>query len=119
MKNKGFTLIEVLAVVIVLGVLASVSFPIIKNTISANRKKAFEESLNGVVRSIELYVTNNGITNDETFSYNDESINKEHDKFISGEVIYHEGIITINDFSDGEYCGTGTKGNYVITDGNC
>lgn|SRR5574344_409049 len=118
-NNKGFTLIEVLAVVIILGVLASISFPIVKNIINENRKKTFESSLDGIVRSVELYVTNSGITSNRTFSYDDINIKKEHDKFVSGEISYVNGQITLNNFSDGEYCASGTKGNYTIIEGAC
>lgn len=118
-NNKGFTLMEILAVVIILGVIASVSFPIVKNTINNNRKKSFEASLDGMVRSVELYITNDAITRDITFDYNDDNIKNQNSAFVSGEISYVDGVITLTNLSNGEYCASGTKGNYVVAEGAC
>lgn len=118
-NNKGFTLMEVLAVVIILGIIVSVSFPVVKNVINNNKKKSFEASLDGMIRSTELYITNGAITKDITFSYNDENIKNQNSAFVSGEISYVNGSITLTNFSNGEYCASGTKGKYIIEEGNC
>ena len=59
MNKKGFTLVEVLAVIILLGLIAAILIPNYNKTIEKSKKNSFKESLNGLVRTIENYVANN------------------------------------------------------------
>ena len=40
-KNKGFTLVELLATIVILGILAAVSMPTVLNLLSDNTKKVY------------------------------------------------------------------------------
>src|SRR5574344_2057842 len=61
-KKKGFTLVEILAVVIILGIISVIVYPVLNKVLKDNRKRAFEASLNAVVRAAELYKTDNNNT---------------------------------------------------------
>lgn len=117
--KKGFTLMEVLVVVIVLGVIASVTFPVVKDIIEKNRVKTVRESLEGVIRSTQLYISANAISEDFTEPYNTTEIKMEKNKFKSGNIIYNDGEISLENFSDGDYCANGTKNNLQIIKGEC
>jgi len=54
MKKKGFTLVELLAVIIILAVIALIATPIVLNVVEKSRKSAFESSVYGIVETIEL-----------------------------------------------------------------
>ena len=59
MKNKnrkGFTLIEVLAVVVIIGVIASIAFAVYFNTIDKSKSKSVNLALNNIKSAAELYV---------------------------------------------------------------
>ena len=60
---------EVLAVIILLGLIAAIIIPNYNKSIENSKKKAFEESLNGLVRSIENYVANNSNASNYTSTY--------------------------------------------------
>ena len=55
MKKKGFTLIELLAVVVILSIVAIITVPIISNVIKNVRKKAFENTVYGLIESANVY----------------------------------------------------------------
>ncbi|MFV0249577.1 MAG: prepilin-type N-terminal cleavage/methylation domain-containing protein [Bacilli bacterium] len=55
MKNKGFTLVELLAVIVVLAVIAVISTPIILGVIETAKQGAAKSSVLGYVDTIEKY----------------------------------------------------------------
>ncbi len=57
--KKGFTLVELMAVIIILGVIALIAFPIIDNSI----KKSKEDSLDQTIDNIELSAYNYSVQN--------------------------------------------------------
>jgi prepilin-type N-terminal cleavage/methylation domain-containing protein len=54
MKNKGFTLIELMATIIVLSVVATIAIPIITNLINDSRKSSLLTSVNNLVKTAEI-----------------------------------------------------------------
>ena len=119
--KKGFTIIEVLAVVIILGIIAAITFPIVKNIVNENRKKTFESSVRGMLHSAELYISANPASEDVSFPYNTTSIKMEKNKMTSGSILYTEstGIISVVDMTDGVFCANGDKINLEIEEGAC
>ena len=79
-KKKGFTLVEVLAVVIVLGVISVIIYPVLNGILEDNRKKAFEQSLNGIARSAEMYKAANN-NKFEVMEYDDENLELSYEKW--------------------------------------
>ena len=65
MKNKGFTLVELLAVIVVLAVISIITIPMIGNVIEESKKKALEQSVNGLVEAARYY----SIDNDGTYEF--------------------------------------------------
>ena len=59
MKNKGFTLVELLGVIVVLGILALVSLPPIINQIKNMREKVSDATLKVIYSSVDKYMANN------------------------------------------------------------
>ena len=57
--KKGFTLVELLAVIVLLGIIIGISSPTIVNLISSSRSKAKEVSLSNVKKSAILYIKEN------------------------------------------------------------
>ncbi len=58
-KRKGFTLIEVLVVVLILAVLATLVVPRISQSTGASKNAADAGNWAMLVRALELYATNN------------------------------------------------------------
>lgn len=53
MKNKGFTLVELISIVAVLAVLAIMTFPIIQNVLSDSKAANAQNSCKGYIESFE------------------------------------------------------------------
>lgn len=54
-QNEGFTLVELLAVLVILGVLVGIAVPRVSATIQESRKKACEANLQLIEQAIERY----------------------------------------------------------------
>lgn len=122
-KKKGFTLVEVLAVVIVLGVISVIIYPVLNGILEDNRKKAFEQSLNGIARSAEMYKAANN-NKFEVMEYDDENLELSYENnWVSGTISVEEidgaDKIYLSGFYDGEFCGTGYENHFSINKGEC
>ena len=68
MNKKGFTLIEVLAVLVIMGVIMVIAIPEISHFITKSKMSALKVSADGVVRAAELYRSSNE-TSDEVVKF--------------------------------------------------
>lgn len=69
MKNKGFTLVELITVIILLGVLSLISFPIISDSIKNSKQKASDIQTKQIIRAAESWASENTSLLDETNRY--------------------------------------------------
>ena len=73
MKKKGFTLIELLAVIIILSVVSLIAVPTVINVIEKTKKASFEQTLNSVLKAVDIYQVKEemtgGITECRYFSF--------------------------------------------------
>lgn len=63
---KGFTLIELLAVIVILAVIALIAVPQVLKILNKSRLSAAEDSVYGIVKSAETYVSNFMLKNNGT-----------------------------------------------------
>ncbi|HPF83081.1 MAG TPA: type II secretion system protein [Bacilli bacterium] len=54
-KNKGFTLIELIAIIVLLGLLALIVVPKVKDIIETSREKALEEQIGRIEEEAKKY----------------------------------------------------------------
>lgn len=55
--KKGFTLIEVLAVIVILSMLGLIVFPEIKEVITNSKEKSYNTQINSIIDATKRYVT--------------------------------------------------------------
>ncbi|MBO5138242.1 MAG: type II secretion system protein [Bacilli bacterium] len=81
MKNKGFTLVEVLAVFVIMGILTLITIPAVQSMISNSKKEAMIEIANRYLTAFEQQLNNK--------EYLVETIyDKENEYIYEGEKIY-------------------------------
>ena len=112
MKKKGFTLVELLATIVVLSVIALIATPIILNVIEKAKKGALVSSVNGLVESANMYYTNEiikgDISEDVIFDF-EEGIQTSNEKLSYKGKVYNGKLILTSDsdvitcIDDGKY----------------
>ena len=87
LKNKGFTLVELLAVIIIIGVLALVTIPKVKDSLENSKMSTAETSVNGYAKAIDESILhqqmekNNIKLNGEYNINNDGNLYNSHEEF--------------------------------------
>jgi type IV pilus assembly protein PilA len=102
LKNqKGLTLIELLAVVVILGIIAAIAVPSIGNLIQKSRVDAVKSDAVQVLQAAKIYVASNGIPAENKIPNDDlkKNVESEHmDKYtvtVSDEGVYQiSGTVT-------------------------
>ena len=109
--KKGFTLVELLSVIVILGIISFIAVPVVSNIINTSKKKNFEVSAKGLVESAKTYYyskTEEMVFEGKVFRFGENEDISElkitGQKPTAGEIIINaDGEIRIN-ITDGEYC---------------
>ena len=117
-KSKGFTLIELISVIILMGVIALITVPIIKDTMESAREKNFKNSAIGLIEAANEYYLNSKLTGDyfEEIEFkvnNGKMVSGDKELSFNGKVpvgdsyvkIKSNGDVAIN-ITDGEFYAT-------------
>jgi len=59
MKNKGFTLVELMGVIILIGVISVIIVPVVKDVIKEAKQKGYENQVNTIVESAKNWAASN------------------------------------------------------------
>ena len=85
MNKKGFTLVEIMAVLIVMGVLLAVTVPSVFNSIDRKKNKEHDDIVKEIEEAAELYITQNEDV--KNFFDSTNNINISYDILVSEELI--------------------------------
>ena len=59
LSNKGFSLVEMLAVVVILGIVATIMVPTVTGVLNSNKEKGYESLKQSIISSAKVYMSNN------------------------------------------------------------
>ena len=62
LKKQGFTLVELLAVIVILAIILLIAVPSIMGVVNRAKKDAFKNDLISVIKATQLYETKNNFT---------------------------------------------------------
>ena len=124
-KRSGFSLVELLAVIILLGIIALIIVPSALKTLENSKKESFQNSVVGLITSATNYMGESDF--DEwpgglTIAYiktNNLFEAKNIENFTSGIIYNNNGTISVVGVTDGNYCASGKKNSLTITEGMC
>ena len=126
MKKKGFTLVELLATIVVLSVIALIAVPIVINVIEKAKKSALVSSVNGLVESANMYYTNEiikGDISDNVIFDFEEGIQTSDNKLSFKGKVYNGKLILTSDsdvitcIDDGKYYAYKEKNSDEVVSG--
>ena len=128
MKKKGFTLIELLAVVIILSIVAIITVPMIGKVINNVKKKAFENSIYGLIESANVYYASHLEEMEEGKNYvfdftnyggqtsTGEELSFKGEKPTGGTItLKGTGEVLVNDITNGTYYASKDSGESDVT----
>ncbi len=124
-KTRGFSLVELLAVIILLGIVSLIIIPSALRTLENSKKESFKNSVAGLIASATNYMGENdfvewtgGLTIEDIRTNNLFEV-KNIESFTGGTLYNTYGNITVEDVTDGNYCASGKRNSLTITKGNC
>ena len=128
MKNKGFTLVETIAVIIILGVVLSIAVPSITNVVKSTNKNRMISDAETFISEVKEYVESDTIGNtpkDNKYKLVDIKSKLSKSPY-GGNYNMESSFVIINNNSytvcltDGEYqAATGENGEIEVKEGNC
>lgn len=127
-NNKGFTLVETIAVIIILGVILSIAVPSITNVVKSTNKNRMISDAETFISEVKEYVESDtiGNTSDTYTLENIKDKTKLSESPYGGNYNMESSSVTINNNSytvcltDGEYqAATGENGEIEVKEGNC
>lgn len=122
MKKHGFTLVEILAVITIIGILGLITIPMISNSVENSKTKAYRETINFIVDAAKLYRVNNDYdeSTNQLIDVTGELLEYENkNQIVSGHIKYEDGLFLIMEIKSNEYCAVGTSNSFEIYKGEC
>ena len=116
--KKGYTLVELLAVIVIISVIGIITVPIATSYIEKSRVESYRISAENVIEVAKEYVAKEEENHD--FPETGISVKKIEEKIdgkiISGRVKRNEeGVIVAENIYNGSYCASGSKNSLVVT----
>lgn len=123
MKNKGYTLIEILLIMIVLIIVFLLAIPIVLDIIDSSKLGSFKSSVSNVFNAVDLYIANNkfvDISKSGIQIENNSALNIKNNNFEKGLMIRNsDGKLELVYLIKENFCAKGTKDNLRVSDSGC
>lgn len=118
-NNKGFSLVELIGVIVLISLATIIIAPNMIKIMQKNEQDSFEESVKGLIRSVQNYYAST-LDNfpEEGLQIADIDFEVDNkDKFISGTIANDNGTYIVENLTDGKFCANGKRNSLEITNG--
>ena len=102
--KKGFTLLELLAVIIILAVIVLIATPVVLNVVEKSKKEALKDSAYGLINSARFYSYQYKIDDTVRFDIRDSVVSSEEENKITFQGKIENGIVLVNDSNEIALC---------------
>lgn len=116
-KKYGFTLVELLSVIIIIGLLATILIPNVSNIIDKAKSKTFKEDAKAIIRSAENYFADNefSLQEGECVEIQSGEIElKEDSRITDGKVCIIDSQPYLMHITNGSMCVSGHSGSLDV-----
>ena len=124
-NKKGFTLVELLAVIVILGVLLLIAVPAVQNIIKSSKRKAFDSAIKLTIENIETLAStavDSSITPCYVTFGDKDGLKINKDESLESEITLERGsygsntfgIVVVNDKGKGTAYANGEGGTYYV-----
>ena len=119
-KKKGFTLTELLAVIVILTLIGLIAIPIILNLVYSAKKQAFRESVISAFGQLNYYLTENNLAEIPEEGVDVLNIGLKENSFKYGVFnLTEEGKVEVINITNGEFCAVGERDKLAVFKGEC
>ena len=119
-NNKAFTLVELLAVFIILGIIATIAIVSLRGIKVDYEKSTYEESVKGLLTAAQQKYAEEGYTGMNASGYGVGEINVENSRqYVSGTIKLVGDKLTAVNVSNGTFCANGPIDDLMIIEGEC
>jgi len=116
-NKKGFTLVELIAIIIIVGIIIGIIAPTSIKLIEKSKVNSFREGLRSIIRSTEIYMEENNLKTlpDEGIYLQNNDINIDYADGYTGIIKYVNGEVVLQNIGNGTYCGNGSKDTLSVS----
>ena len=119
-NNKAFTLVELLAAFIILGIIATIAIVSLRGIKVDYEKSTYEESVKGLLTAAQQKYAEEGYTGMNASGYGVGEINVENSRqYVSGTIKLVGDKLTAVNVSNGSFCANGPIDDLIIVEGEC
>ena len=119
-QKSGFTLVELLGVIVVIGVIAVITVPLVNRMIVNSRMSALKSSAEALLKETTLQSAMQKVDSNAQILITDERLKLKNNQFTSGFIYKNsDGKLVLKNVTNGTFCVNGTSGNLNVTKGNC
>lgn len=122
MNKKGFTVIELIAVIFVLTIAFILTIPIVIKIIDYSKYKAFVAGAQNVIDAFDLYIAKNKFVNipeEGIFIEDLDNGDIKNNNYDSGVILRRKEETVLVNLSKDNFCAKGTKMDLITTDKGC
>ena len=112
-SKKGFTLVELLAVITILAIIGLIATPMVIKYVRGSKEESIKQSLNGIERSALMYFTSENIRNSMVVDLTKNIIEIKNNDIQKGIVVGNRDSVKIYIYKNG-YCGIKDGNNVTV-----
>lgn len=111
-NNKGFTLIEMLAVVVILGIISTIMIPSVNYIISKNKEDNLNNLNKSIVSAVKLFVSDNRYNISLSGKCNDDNTGSRDINKI-GDIVINDNMVNVSTLVSSSYLSV-NKGGIIL-----